>query len=255
MSELRAVSADQPDHDSQHAFTSGGFGSSTEPALEGTWPHALSHEPMLRVSDVLGLVQSEFPALTTSKLRFLDNNGLVQPYRTGSGYRQYSPADVERLRFVLRQQRDHYRPLNVISGHLAALDTGKMRIAVEPRTVEGEEDQYLSVREFAASASVTIDLIQQLNTAGLLTESIPGKYDRSWLPLATAAQSYLTNGGDLRTLKSLTAAARRETDRAGAVAQPDKMRGRSGEAEATAREFGEASIAVFSACVRGNLDR
>ncbi len=66
----------------------------------------------MRVSDVLAIVQPEFPALTPSKLRFLDAQGLVVPQRTGSGYRQYSPADIERLRFVLREQRDHFRPLD-----------------------------------------------------------------------------------------------------------------------------------------------
>lgn len=254
MSELRAVASSQPEalplsDGSPHT----GFVAGEE--LEGTWPHALSHEPMLRVSDVLGLVQSEFPALTTSKLRFLDNNGLVQPYRTASGYRQYSPADVERLRFVLRQQRDQYRPLTVIAEHLAALDSGRMRMAVAPRTVEGEADQYLLTRDFAASASVPVALVEQLDDAGLIPQSMPDRYDRVWLPLATAAQAYLGSGGDLRTLKSLMTSARREADRADAVAQPDKMRGRAGAAEDAATSYAESAIAVFSACVRGHSGR
>lgn len=223
--------------------------------LEGTWPHAVSHEPMLRVSDVLAQVQGEFPALTTSKLRFLDNNGLVTPFRTVSGYRQYSPADVERLRFVLRQQRDQYQPLSVIAGHLAALDSGRMRMAVAPRLVDGETEQYLGTGEFAASANVSPELIEQLDAEGLLAQSVPGRYDRCWLPLATAAQAYLSGGGDLRTLKSLMGAARREADRADAVAQPDRMRGRDGAAEDAARDLAEASISVFSASVRGALGR
>ncbi|WP_430866741.1 transcriptional regulator FtsR [Demequina aurantiaca] len=227
----------------------------TDSVPEGTWPHAVSHEPMLRVSDVLAQVQSEFPALTTSKLRFLDNNGLVTPFRTASGYRQYSPADLERLRFVLRQQRDQYQPLSVIASHLEALDSGRMHMAVAPRPVDDDADQYLGLRDFAAGASVAESLIEQLDEAGLLSQSVPGRYDRVWLPLATSAQAYLNGGGDLRTLKTLMAAAGRSADLAEAVAQPDRMRGRAAEAEDASREFGEAAIAVFSASVRGSLSR
>lgn len=251
MSELRAVSAPEPD-----AFPAGNVGApAPDGVLEGTWPHAVSHEPMLRVSDVLAQVQSEFPALTTSKLRFLDNNGLVTPVRTSSGYRQYSPADVERLRFVLRQQRDQYQPLTVIAGHLAALDSGRMRMAVAPRPVDDQAEQHLMARDFAASASVPLELLEQLDDAGLMSQSAPGRYDRDGLPLAAAAHAYLSAGGDLRTLKSLMTAARRESDRAEAIARPDRMRGREGAAEDAARELAEASIAVFSASVRMSLTR
>jgi DNA-binding transcriptional MerR regulator len=260
MPELRAIadqlsalsSAGQGERDGDSAS---GSSVADSGQYEGTWPHALSHEPMLRVSDVLALVQSEFPALSTSKLRFLDNNGLVTPFRTPSGYRQYSPADVERLRFVLRCQRDQYQPLTVIAEHLAALDSGRMKLAVAPRPVEGEADKYLSDVDFAAAASIPVELLGQLDTEGLITQDAPGRYDREWLPLATAAHAYLSSGGDLRTLKSLIIVSRREADRAHAVARPDKMRGRAGEAEHTAQEFAEAAIAVFSTCVRADVSR
>ena len=66
----------------------------------------------------------EFPDLTISKIRFLETEGLVQPERTPSGYRKFSPADVARLRYVLAQQRDHYLPLRVIKDQLDAIDRG-----------------------------------------------------------------------------------------------------------------------------------
>ena len=78
------------------------------------WPRGISRRASMRISDVLAALQIEFPAVTTSKLRFLEEQGLVEPVRTAAGYRQYSPADIERLRFVLRQQRDRYMPLKVI---------------------------------------------------------------------------------------------------------------------------------------------
>ena len=66
----------------------------------------------------------EFPDVTISKIRFLESEGLVQPARTPSGYRQFTAADVERLRFVLAAQRDHYLPLKVIKEQLDAADRG-----------------------------------------------------------------------------------------------------------------------------------
>jgi len=60
---------------------------------------------------VLDALRPEFPDVTISKLRFLESEGLVEPARTPSGYRKFSHADVERLRYVLEAQRDHYLAL------------------------------------------------------------------------------------------------------------------------------------------------
>ena len=82
-----------------------GPGAATGPVLVERWPHGVSREPTMRISDVLADLGGDFPALTPSKLRFLEEQGLVEPRRTARGYRQYSPAYVERLRCVHRQQR------------------------------------------------------------------------------------------------------------------------------------------------------
>jgi len=230
-------------------------GEGAREVLDGRWPHALSHEPLLRVSDVLALIQGEFPALTPSKLRFYDAQGLVSPERTASGYRQYSPADVERLRFVLRQQRDHYRPLTVIAQHLEALDRGTMHERVSPHAVDGEDDDYLTVADLAARAGATEQQIEELAEAGIIQQSIPGAFDRSVLDLVVASGAYRAAGGDIRSLRSLCLAARREADRADAMVAPVRGKGSVGEAEEAARELGESAVAVFGACVRGSLGR
>ena len=62
----------------------------------------------LSIGEVLGLLLEEFPEVTISKIRFLESQGLIDPERTASGYRKFSPADVERLRFILREQREHF---------------------------------------------------------------------------------------------------------------------------------------------------
>ncbi|MGH4000699.1 MAG: transcriptional regulator FtsR, partial [Pseudonocardiaceae bacterium] len=80
------------------------------------------HRPGASIGSVLGQLRADFPDVTISKIRFLESEGLVRPGRSAAGYRQFSAADVERLRYVLSAQRDHYLPLRVIKAHLDALD-------------------------------------------------------------------------------------------------------------------------------------
>ncbi|KQR20882.1 MULTISPECIES: transcriptional regulator FtsR [Microbacterium] len=80
---------------------------------------------LLSIGQVLARLTPDFPALTSSKLRFLEVQGIVSPTRTESGYRKFSPADLERLRLALTLQRDHYLPLVVIRDYLADLDAGR----------------------------------------------------------------------------------------------------------------------------------
>src|SRR3954471_15051322 len=83
-----------------------------------------SSSATLTIGDVLAHLKVEFPDLTISKIRFLEDAGLIRPERTPSGYRKFSAADVSRLRYVLSQQRDHYLPLKVIKEQLEAIDRG-----------------------------------------------------------------------------------------------------------------------------------
>ena len=68
----------------------------------------------LSIGEVLAFIQEEFPDVTISKIRFLESQGLIQPDRTASGYRKFYESDIERLQWILRQQRDHFLPLKVI---------------------------------------------------------------------------------------------------------------------------------------------
>jgi DNA-binding transcriptional MerR regulator len=72
----------------------------------------------LSIGEVLGLLLEEFPDITISKIRFLESQGLIEPERTASGYRKFYDADVDRLRFILREQKEHYLPLKVIKDRL-----------------------------------------------------------------------------------------------------------------------------------------
>ncbi len=73
----------------------------------------------LSIGEVLSLLRRDFPDVTISKIRFLEAQGLISPERTTSGYRKFHEPDVERLRFVLRHQREHFLPLKVIKERMA----------------------------------------------------------------------------------------------------------------------------------------
>ena len=80
--------------------------------------------PLLSIGQVLARLTPDFNDLTPSKLRFLEEQGLVSPARTESGYRKFCAGDVDRLRLILSMQRDHYLPLKVIRSYLDDVDAG-----------------------------------------------------------------------------------------------------------------------------------
>ena len=92
----------------------------------------MSSRTYLSIGDVLTLLREEFPDVTISKIRFLESQGLVNPERSPSGYRKFFEHDVERLRWVLRQQREHFLPLKVIRDRLADGDLGDDVAAEQP---------------------------------------------------------------------------------------------------------------------------
>ena len=83
------------------------------------------------IGDVLDQLRPEFADITISKIRFLESQGLIDPERTPSGYRKFSAGDVDRLRFILREQREHFLPLKVIKERLDQLDRGETLGPVE----------------------------------------------------------------------------------------------------------------------------
>lgn len=253
MSALRAV--DAASSGAAHPAADTTSSDDSTPALVGGhWPHALSREPMLRVSDVLQQLGNEFPALTPSKLRFLDSNGLVSPHRTASGYRQYSPADIERLRFVLREQRDHFRPLSVIADSLEALDSGRMHLAVTPHAVE-DTAQYVTPAELAHAAGVPQSVVAVLEAEDVVQQRVPGRFERACVPLVVAGGAYLSAGGDARSLKALVRAAGREAELVVSASAPARSRGDDSSADALVSARADAAVAVFSACVHERIDR
>ena len=104
----------------------------------------MSDRAYMSIGEVLALLQSEFPDVTISKIRFLESQGLIDPERTPSGYRKFYPADIERLRWILREQRENFLPLKVIKDRLDSgepLDSDEVTEAVAVAApTDGEVD-------------------------------------------------------------------------------------------------------------------
>lgn len=96
-----------------------------------------AERPYLSIGEVLGLLLEEFPDITISKIRFLESQGLIVPERTASGYRKFYDDDVERLRYILTEQKDKFLPLRVIKGRLDTPPTGTERPEPQRREARG----------------------------------------------------------------------------------------------------------------------
>ena len=127
---------------------------------------------LYNIGHVLSVLSPNFPDLTPSKLRFLEEQGLVSPQRTASGYRKFTDLDVERIQIILELQRDQYLPLKVIRSYLADLDAGK-----QPSLPSGQvNSQHLrqgrlkkfSRIELIAETAITDALIAEAQDVSLL---------------------------------------------------------------------------------------
>lgn len=146
-----------------------------------------AERPYLSIGEVLGLLLEEFPEITISKIRFLESQGLIVPERTASGYRKFYDDDVERLRYILTEQKDKFLPLRVIKDRLDTPPTGTER--PEPRGIKN----VLSASEVAArddepeeesedeSEEVAADdaPVTKTHPASRVPKAVPAPTDRS----------------------------------------------------------------------------
>jgi len=229
--------------------------------------HGAAEEKHLSIGGVIALLSPEFPDLTVSKVRFLENEGLVTPERTPSGYRRFSVEDRERLRYVLTAQRDRYLPLKVIREELEALDAAiadGSTTALRPRpgadSVPGSEpDDFRSdslkrlTRENVVDQSgVDASLVDSLIDAGLIAAGPGGFYDPEAVLIARTAHDLAGHGVDVRHLRGFRTAADRQTGLIEQIAGPVA---RQGDADARdraaelAREIAALSVALHSTLV------
>lgn len=146
------------------------------------------------IGEVLVSVKTEFPDITISKIRFLEAEGLIEPERTPSGYRKFYAQDVDRLKSILRMQRDEYLPLKVIKERLLKEDASQDAqdadggpvvedddegpASVETEIAEAPTGLQMTIEEMSAATGVDRDRIRELESFGIVSSHGPdgGKY-------------------------------------------------------------------------------
>ncbi|MFF6836838.1 MerR family transcriptional regulator [Streptomyces sp. NPDC012438] len=220
---------------------------------------------MVSIGTVLNLLRDEFPEVTISKIRFLEAEGLVEPRRTASGYRKFSPQDVERLARILRMQRDHYLPLKVIREHLDALARGEEISLPAPGRrrdlLEGPWEQEaepppaarLGRAELLAAAEVTETELAEWESYGLIAETDGGGYDPEAVTVARLVADLGRFGLEPRHLRAVKAAAEREAGLIEQVVAPLRRHRNPqtrAHAEATAKELAAQSVRLHAALMQ-----
>jgi DNA-binding transcriptional MerR regulator len=174
---------------------------------------APERERLLTIGTVCTRLQPEFPDISISKIRYLEDQGLLAPRRTQSGYRLFSEADVERLETILRLQRDEFLPLRVIRQELASPSgAGKER---RRRRAVGlaDPDDELDLGELCERAAITSDLARELEEYGLLQPRRAGSdklYPAGDVDVAVACAKLSRFGISARHLRTFRTAADRE---------------------------------------------
>ncbi len=232
--------------------------------------------PRLTIGAVLDALSGDFPDVTISKIRFLESEGLVAPQRTPSGYRKFSRADVDRLRYVLTAQRDHYLPLRVIRDHLDALDRGEAvpgaGVPSAPETppaaapVRGADPgprvpevadagaagaEAMEAADFARAAGLEPGQLADCVQFGLLVPDADGRHPAGDLPIARAAAGLARHGIEPRHLRVFRTGAEREAGLVEQLVAP-VLRARSEEARTRAAEK-LAELAALSAQLHSAL--
>jgi DNA-binding transcriptional MerR regulator len=201
----------------------------------------------LSIGEVLSLLREEFPDVTISKIRFLESQGLLDPERTASGYRKFYDEDVERLRWILRQQRENFLPLKVIKGRLidqpdpapptglpaevasgptppsGGAAQGLVADPQAPQTPQGSGQPGLApspsggnytLDELAEATGLSEQAILELSGFGLISSRDVGGtdyYDEEAAGIAALAAGFARHGVEARHLRMYKNAAERES--------------------------------------------
>jgi DNA-binding transcriptional MerR regulator len=174
---------------------------------------APQRERLLTIGTVCRRLQAEFPDISISKIRYLEDQGLLAPRRTQSGYRLFSEDDVERLETILRLQRDEFLPLRVIRQELAS-PSGPGKERRRRRTVGlADPDDELDLAELCERAAITSELARELEEYGLLQPRRAGSeklYPAGEVDVAVACAKLSRFGISARHLRTFRTAADRE---------------------------------------------
>lgn len=170
----------------------------------------------LSIGEVINLLRDEFPDISVSKLRFLESQGLVNPARATSGYRQFDTADLNRVRYILTQQRDHFLPLKVIKSKLTLWERGEdpgpdaVEPIEDPLESEGEP---LTRTDLLRRSGLSEAALESLIDHGLLAPvGDSGLFVGDSLTVAIESRRLLDAGLEARHLRTVRLGAERQAE-------------------------------------------
>jgi DNA-binding transcriptional MerR regulator len=244
--------------------------------------------PFLSIGEVLAALKPEFNDVTVSKIRFLEAEGLITPTRTNSGYRTFYPADLERLRTILKMQRESFLPLKVIRDRLVSLDAGtisqEQAIAPAPITINvpspdpvspsngsavreepdvdlssPPQNAHFTESDLAGATGLDISQVQALKEFGVICEHRlnGGTYfDGEDVAVGELARDFLKLGIEARHLKQLRRFAEQEAEMYTTLVGPGIRNRRAdarGQAVDTLSELATLSRRLRQAYVRQRM--
>jgi len=226
----------------------------------------------INIGEVLELLREDFPTVSIPKIRFLEEKGIVTPDRTSSGYRKFSHADVERLRYALLLQRDHHQPLARIVEILDAIDRGleppplvdltptvpDVALSSDgvpsPESFRRHDELRLSRRELLKVAGIDEELLVELEQYGLVTaRKGTSHYDSDALVICNTARELADFGLEPRHLRAFKTAADREVGLVQQVLAPQRRA--SDPAASARREDTVSQLAALSVRMHATLVR
>jgi DNA-binding transcriptional MerR regulator len=181
----------------------------------------MSTRDYFTIGEIVQKLQGVHPELTISKVRFLEDEGLITPERTAGGYRKFSQADVARIEMILRLQKEHFLPLAVIREKLAEYDRGRVpaelqRVVVgapEPVAAVGGEDGPLPVQDALSALGIPVSFVEELVEFGVIrmveADGVKG-VDRADVPSIHSAWDLRRFGVEPRHLRMYESFAERE---------------------------------------------
>ncbi|MEJ7755823.1 MAG: MerR family transcriptional regulator [Nocardioidaceae bacterium] len=230
----------------------------------------------MSIGEVLGHLRGDFPDISISKIRYLEDQGLVEPDRTPSGYRKFSHRDLERLRYVLVLQRDKFLPLRVIRQKLDDLDRGLQpgeahsEVLQVPKVVLADDgyptadslrhagtELRLSRAELIKAAEISEELMDSIEQYGLISRrGAQSYYDGAALVIAKTVAELAAYGVEPRHLRAFKTAADREIglfDQIAAPLQRQHDPAAQARVEETVRNLAVLSIRLHTILVKNGL--
>ncbi|WP_156981991.1 hypothetical protein [Boudabousia tangfeifanii] len=197
------------------------------------WPQNADRTPRFSIGQVTARLQNEFPSLTQSKIRYIEDTGVFEATRSAGGIRKFSEANIERIRYYLVAQRDSYLPVDAILANLEKLDQGESvevtpvarivsneGMAIEP--LEGSEITRRDLEDFTGAHPEEID---ELISVGVLQPNVKNRFPASAVKAVRLSRMLSEAGITYRRMRPLTTFASRISQLAAEATQVDRAKG------------------------------